>query len=107
MLVKGSMAKNIILRGASPRRPHPGASQTIRTLTAYQTGYTKPAVPLLCVSDVSKSQRVAGQLPQKGTKYSIIGSKSVCTSICPSIFTFKGARGLAALAWAEGSSPLL
>ena len=43
------------------------------------------AVPLPCYSDVIKSQRVAGQRPQEGTKSSRMGRKSVCPSVHPSV----------------------
>ena len=59
-----------------------------------QKGITRSAVPLPCLLDVVKLQRVAGQRPQQRMKSCRMGGNSVWPSICPSVPPpYKGSEG--------------
>ena len=48
-------------------------------------GIMRSAVPLPCFIDIVKSQRVAGQRPQQGTKSCRMRRNSVRPTVCPSV----------------------
>ena len=48
-------------------------------------GIMRSLVPLPCLFDIVKSQKLAGQEPRQGTKFCRMGKNSVPMSICPSI----------------------
>ena len=69
-------------------------------------GIRRSAVPLPCLIDIVKSQRVAGQRPQQGTKFCRIGRNSASPYVRPYIYLFvRCSEGIESLPEGSGGRP--